>query len=172
MNTANIVLFGFMGTGKSVVGRLVAKSLKRPFMDMDTELEKKTGKTIAEIFEEQGEPAFRQLECNLADELAGRSNLVIATGGGVVLNHKNIETLGRTGFLVCLTACDDELIRRLLGSKHRPLLKNGDMEKKTRELIELRRPFYNNIPTQVDTTRLAPHDVAAIVVRLFKNTQP
>lgn len=172
MRDVNLVILGFMGTGKSTVARLVAGRLRRTFVDMDEEIEKKADKPITRIFHEDGEPAFRLLERDIAKELAARNNLVIAGGGGVILNPDNLKDLGATGFFVCLTAHEDEIIRRVSSGKKRPLLEDGDKEEKIRALLKARRAFYERIPNQLDTTRLSPHDAAAAVVRIFEKSFP
>ncbi len=171
MNEQNLILFGFMGTGKSSVGRIAANRLQLPFVDMDMEIEARTARTIVDIFAKDGEAVFRSIERELVVELAGRAGQVISTGGGVVLDRRNIEDFSRTGFLVCLTAHEDELIRRLARARNRPLLEDADKEAKLRALLRARRPIYESIPNVIDTTRLAPRDVATAVVRLFRNAQ-
>lgn len=171
MNKRNLILFGFMGTGKSTVGRIAAGRLQLPFVDMDAEIEARTARTIADIFAKDGEAAFRSMERELVVELAGRGGQVISTGGGVVLDRRNIEDFSRTGFLVCLTAHEDELIRRLAGARNRPLLDDVDRDARLRALFRARRQFYESIPNTIDTTRLSPRDTAAAVVRLFMSAQ-
>src|SRR5581483_9910495 len=100
----NIVLTGFMGTGKSVVGRQVAETLKAPFVDLDAMIVKKAGQSIKEIFASAGEPAFRALESQVVVEVSRQAGKVIATGGGALLDPQNREHLQRTGILVCLSA--------------------------------------------------------------------
>lgn len=151
-NSRNIILVGFMGTGKTTVGKALAARLQRDFVDMDVELEARVGKAIPRIFAEDGEQAFRRLERALVVELSARSNLVIATGGGIVLNPDNICDFSATGCVICLNAAPDEILRRVAASDHRPLLEQGSKEKRIRDLFRQRRRFYDAIAIQVDTS--------------------
>lgn len=170
MTKANLILVGFMGTGKSATGRRLAARLHREFVDMDAAIEAREGRAISDIFTQDGEPAFRRLERALVRELSAREDLVIAAGGGVVLDPENIRDFERTGVVVCLTAQPEELLRRLSGARHRPLLEQGDKEQRLRLLLEQRRPLYDAIAHQVDTTRLAPDEVARRVLEIFSTS--
>ncbi|MBU4211505.1 MAG: shikimate kinase [Verrucomicrobia bacterium] len=160
----NIVLVGFMGTGKTTIGRALADQLKRDYVDMDIELEARAGKPIPRIFAEDGEPVFRRMERDLVVELSRRSNLVIAAGGGIVLNPDNIRDLSATGHVICLKATSDEIIHRVSGSNHRPLLEEGDKAGRILKLLMARQPFYDAIPAQVDTTGKTVAEVVAEVL--------
>lgn len=162
---ANIVLMGFMGTGKTTVGRLLASRLGRPFVDMDAVIEAREGRAISAIFAKEGEAHFRKLERALAVELAGRAGQVIATGGGVVLNPDNVTDFRRTGIVVCLTAPPETILRRVAGDAHRPLLEDGEKTERIRRLLEVRRPFYEALPHRLDTAGSAPE---ALVERLLE----
>jgi len=148
----NLVLFGFMGTGKSAVGRRVAALAHRPLLEMDAELEKRAGKSIPHIFEQDGEPVFRDMETKLAHEWGQREGCVIACGGGVVLRDENIQALDQHGVLVCLTARPEIIAERTGRSSRRPLLQVENPEEKIRLLLEARAPLYARIPLQVDTS--------------------
>jgi len=165
---ANIVLVGFMGTGKTCVGRRLAARLDLRFVDMDLLLEERAGKPIARIFAEDGEPRFRALERALAGELATRSGLVIATGGGVVLDPDNVRDFSRTGLVVCLRATPETILRRVASETHRPLLAGGDRLAKIAALLESRRHLYDAIPHQVDTTECSVAEVAERIVALLR----
>ena len=167
MNKRNIILLGFMGTGKSTVGRLVAGRLGRTFIDMDGEIEARTGKKISQIFAEDGEARFRELEQDLVRELAAKENLVIAGGGGIVLNPRNMGELERTGVLICLTANPDALYRRVAAARHRPLLEGGDKRAKLTALFEKRKPLYDAMKNRIDTSELTTEAVADEVISLF-----
>ncbi len=164
----NIVLMGFMGTGKSTVGRKLAARLGMKFLDMDTLIEERTGKPIPRIFEEDGEPHFRDLERSLVRELSGQDGLVIACGGGVVINPDNIRDYGRTGLVVCLTATPDVIFERTSRARNRPLLEEKDRMKRILDLLEKRRSLYASIPHQVDTTTASASEVVETIIRLFR----
>lgn len=163
----NIILVGFMGTGKSSVGRRLAGMLERPFVDMDEVIEKRAGKSISRIFSEEGESAFRAMERNLVRELAKRHGVVIAAGGGVILNPDNMADFARSGLVVCLSASREELIRRLKSSTDRPLLAEGKLEKKVSELLGGRQKLYDSIPCRIDTSGLSVDEVAGKIVEVF-----
>ena len=163
----NIVLVGFMGTGKSVTGQIVARRLHRDFIDMDHLIEERAGKKISEIFADEGEAHFRALERALVQELAERENLVIATGGGVVLNPDNIADFSRTGTVICLHADPEIILRRVVKDQHRPLLEgDDDKANKIRELLAKREALYKSIPLQIDTDDHTATDTAEEVIAL------
>ena len=165
---SNLVLMGFMGTGKSAVGRRVAALAGAPFFEMDAELERRAGKSIARIFSEDGEPAFRDMEARLADEWGNMECAVISCGGGAVLREENLRALGANGLLVCLTARPETILARTARSKKRPLLAGEDPEKKIRGLLAARAPFYEKIPAQIDTSDASLEDLAARLLKLWK----
>jgi len=137
----NIVLVGFMGTGKTCVGKLLAGKLGMSFVDMDDVIEKQEGKSISLIFAEDGEPYFRKLERKLVRELSCKKDLVIGAGGGVVLNRYNIEEFSCTGRVVCLTAEPETILERVTKDTHRPLLAEGNKLEKIKTLLERRKQF-------------------------------
>jgi shikimate kinase len=162
----NLVLTGFMGTGKTTVGRLLAERLRRPFVDTDAMIEERHG-PIPAIFAEHGEDRFRALEREVAAELAGRDGLVVATGGRLLLDPENVATLGSTGTVVCLTASVDALVDRLRHeAEHRPLLRGGDPHQRITTLLDERRPGYARFP-QVDTDGRSADEVADAVLDLL-----
>jgi len=158
----NVVLIGFMGTGKTAVGRRVAARLGCPFVDTDTLIEERAGRPIPRIFAEDGEAAFRQLEAEVVDAAAGRDGVVIATGGGVVLRPENMARLRQTGVIVALRA-DPKAILARVGGSVRPLLA-GDPEGSIRRLLAERDVLYGEADLAVDTTALSPEDAAARVI--------
>jgi len=160
----NIILVGFMGTGKSSAGRLIAERLTMEFVDMDDEIVRREGCSIPDIFRDRGEPAFRELERALVIELANRSNLVISTGGGIVLNPDNIRDFSRTGSVFCLQAKPESILRRVEHDQNRPLLQGGDRLTKISELLARRQPLYDAIPQQIDTEGHKPSDTADAVI--------
>jgi len=164
---SNIVLTGFMGTGKSAVGHEVARRLGRPFVDMDEVIVMREGRSIAEIFASSGESYFRRLEAVLCRELAGQRGLVIATGGGTLIPRENREVLERTGRLICLTATADEILRRLEGVEDRPLLAAPDRRARIEVLLAERATAYAAIPHQIDTTGNAVEQVVETVLEIL-----
>lgn len=143
MTEQNIILTGFMATGKSSLGPLLAKRLDYTFIDTDTEIESRHGCSVAAIFREEGEAAFRLLETELVRELAQRQRLVIATGGGLVMNPVNVTLLRTSGTIICLTAKPEEILARVSRQKHkRPLLQEPDPRAKIVELLAQRAPVY------------------------------
>lgn len=168
MTSRNLILTGFMGTGKSALGAETARRLGRRFLDMDTEIEARAGKSIPRIFAEDGEIAFRRMEEALCAELAEQHGLVIATGGGTLIDRQNREHMTSTGTVVCLTCSVDEILRRLNGEGRstRPLLATVDPRAEIEQLLEARRDAYSRFPWQVDTTALSIGEATAQVVEL------
>ena len=163
----NLILTGFMGTGKTAVGREVARRLGREFVDMDAEIEARAGKSIPRIFAEQGEIAFREWESALCRELAARSGLVAATGGGALVDAANRSAMMRSGPVVCLTCDVDEILRRVGQRKpERPLLNVANPRAEIECLLESRREAYAAIPWQVETTALSVAEAADRVAAL------
>jgi shikimate kinase len=165
---ANLVLVGFMGTGKSAVGRRTARALGRELVDMDSVIESREGRTIPEIFRDSGEPHFRALERTLVGELAARRNLVISCGGGIVLNPDNVADFARTGVVVCLTASPEVILRRVAHDANRPLLQAPDREARVRELLAKRKPLYDAIPDRVDSSGMTVGQAVGAVLDLFR----
>ncbi|MGQ9626858.1 MAG: shikimate kinase [Anaerolineae bacterium] len=167
-NFANIILTGFMGTGKTSVGLEVARRLGRPFVDMDAEIEARTGKSIATIFSEEGEPRFRNLEAEMCRELSARRGLVIATGGGALLDEENRRCMSDSGLVICLTCQVEEILRRLSESDDRPLLAVSERKREIESLLARRRAAYEAIPHRIDTTGLTVDEVAEQVIALWQ----
>ena len=166
----NVVLFGFMGTGKSTARRLVAGMLGYEFVDMDALIEQRTGRSIASIFAEDGEQAFRRLERELTQELSAQEGLVIATGGGLVLDADNISDMERSGFCIRLCATPEAILERTADESHRPLLEEGHRERRIRELMTRREPYYAKVTHQMDTDGAMPEQVAEAIVRRLRNS--
>lgn len=161
----NIVLTGFMGTGKSSVGKLLAKRLGWEYYDTDEMIEKEVGTSINKIFELKGEPHFRKLETNTARLLAVLDKIVVSTGGGIVLNKVNMDELERNGVVVCLSATPEQIFDRVKNETHRPLLKTPDPVAKINELLEARRKHYSRCRISVDTTGLTVEQVAEKILK-------
>jgi len=162
--SVNIILTGFMGTGKSAVGREVARRLGRSFVDMDELIVSGEGRSISEIFRASGEPYFRRLEAALCVELAGRNGLVIATGGGTLVSPENRATLEPSGVIICLTATVDEILRRLDRFRDRPLLAPPGRRMRIEALLAERAEAYAAIPHQIDTTGKPVERVATEII--------
>jgi shikimate kinase len=138
-----IALIGFMGTGKTAVGRLLAEKLGKSFIELDAEIEKIAGKPAAAIFREDGEARFREMEAQITAAVSTRKNTVIACGGGIVLDKANIFRLKHEYVIVCLSAVPGEILKRISGEQgKRPLLDVADKGKKIEELLAARRPLY------------------------------
>jgi shikimate kinase len=163
----NIVLTGFMGTGKSTVGRLLARRLGWPFVDTDALIESRHG-SIPSIFAEHGEARFRELEREISEALAARHGTVVATGGRLLLDDDNEAVLGASGIIVCLSASVDELVARLAGeAEGRPLLRGDDPAARIRDLLAERAAGYGRFP-QVVTDHRTPEEVADAVLALVE----
>ena len=149
----NVIIIGFMGTGKSSVGIRMAQRLHYQFVDMDREIERLTGMSVADIFRRCGETRFRSEEKLLARKLAGRSNLVIATGGGTVLQPENIDVLEENGVVICLEAAPEDILQRVSRKKGtRPLIKKGLELHELEEMLGQRAGYYQRAPYHIYTS--------------------
>lgn len=165
----NIYLIGPMGVGKTTVGRALAKQLGLEFVDSDAEIEERTGVTITTIFDIEGEDGFRIREEKMIAELTRRQNIVLATGGGVVLSEANRRCLRQNGTVVYLHASVDMQMDRTRNSKNRPLLDGKDREKVLTELMAEREPLYRQEADLVFTTdSRSAHAVARDVIKEIK----
>ncbi len=165
----NIVLTGFMGTGKSEVGRILSKILSYIFVDSDNEIEKEQKISITEIFRNYGEPRFRDIESDIIQRLSERENLVISTGGGVVLRARNMQNLRRKGIIVCLTASPETIWQRTAQSNERPLLQVEDQLQRIKELLEFREPFYKDADIIVNTDKKTSEEVALEILEKLRH---
>jgi shikimate kinase len=141
----NLFLVGPMGAGKSAVGRQLARLLHFDFVDSDDEIERRTGVDIAFIFEKEGEEGFRTRETKVLDELSQRQGIVLATGGGAVMNPENRNRLGARGYVIYLHTTVQQQLQRTNRGRTRPLLENADPEQVLTELMEIRDPLYREI---------------------------
>ncbi len=169
----NIILTGFMGTGKSTVGRLVATELQRDFVDMDALIEQRESRTISQIFAEAGEAYFRQLEAGLCRELAARQGLVVATGGGALVPEQNLQVMESSGLVICLDCEPTVLWQRIGHSQDRPMLAERDEGRFARlaALLKQRAPAYGRIKHHVDVTHLSAEEAAQRICE-WANTLP
>jgi shikimate kinase len=148
----NLFLIGPMGAGKSAVGRQLARLLHLDFVDSDDEIENRTGVDIAFIFEKEGEEGFRKREAAVIDDLSQRDGVVLATGGGAVINADNRSRLGARGFVVYLNTSVPQQLERTQRGRERPLLENDDPRKVLEEFMEIRDPLYRSIADLVIDT--------------------
>jgi shikimate kinase len=172
MGIRNIVLVGFMGTGKTTVGRLISEQTGMPLIDMDALIEERAGKSITDIFAQDGEPHFRTLERKMVQDLALKEGQIISTGGGIVLNPDNITDFEKTGLVVCLLASAETVLDRVRHDDTRPLLA-GDKETKIIQLLETRKPLYEALVHKIDTSgRPSPNPTATEIIALYKSNNP
>ncbi|HXX57534.1 MAG TPA: shikimate kinase [Thermodesulfovibrionales bacterium] len=156
----NIVLTGFMGTGKTEVGRELSHILGWRLIDLDDEIVKAKGMSINQIFSAFGEPAFRDIETEMIREISMKKSIIVSTGGGAVLRKENIDMLREQGVIVNLSATPETVVKRTSGNDERPLLRVEDPLGRIRELLEFRRPFYENADVLIDTESKTPLRVA------------
>ncbi len=168
----NIILTGFMGTGKSTVGPALAQALGWQFVDMDNLIEQREGRAIREIFAAAGEAYFRRLETDLCRELNTWQNRVIATGGGTLVNPRNLKTVSAHNLVVCLDCAPDMLWERLSVATDRPMLDGNDRKTQLLNLLVQRQPAYARIPHHIDTTRTAVETVVTQVMTLWNRLDP
>jgi shikimate kinase len=164
----NLALIGFMGAGKTSVGRLVAELLHFDYLDTDDMIQAGTGRSINDIFKNDGEPAFRVLEEKVVAELAGRARTVIATGGGLPANPANLTSLKTHALVVCLWASPEKIWERVKNQSHRPLLHHADPQAKIRELLAEREPFYRQADVLLNTELRSVREVAQQIVHQFR----
>lgn len=167
----NVALAGFMGVGKSSVGRLVAAELQFEFVDTDEVIETRTGVKISEIFAQHGEAVFRKFESDLVAEMAGWSGKVISTGGGLVVNPHNLASLKTHALVVCLWATPDTIYQRTKHQSHRPLLQGPDPLGSIRELLAAREAAYKQADVLVNTEQRSLKEIAAHVLHHFRAAQ-
>lgn len=156
----NIVLTGFMGTGKTEVGRELSRVLGWRLIDVDDEIVKAQNMSINEIFAKLGEPAFRDMETEMIRTVSRNRNAIISTGGGAVLRQENMDILRENGVIICLSATPKTIFERTSTNSERPLLKVEDPLRKIGELLEFRRPFYERADITIETDRKTPLNIA------------
>ena len=164
----NLALIGFMGSGKSVIGRKLSRRLGFELLDTDRLIEERAGMAISEIFAQQGEPGFRAMESQIVDQLKGRKNAVIATGGGLVTHDANLDKLKEFALVVCLCASAEEIWNRVSRSSHRPLLQRPDAREFIAEKLQERLPYYRQADVLVTTEGRSANAVADIIAHQFE----
>jgi len=169
----NIALIGFMGVGKTAVGKVLAEKLGRSFVELDSLVEQKAGKSIPDIFQQDGETAFRELEIEVINEVSKDKNLIIACGGGIVLNKINIERLRKSARMVYLTASPRVILKRVANEEgQRPLLEVDNPTLVTREMLRFRKPFYERAADiKIDTSELDINAVSEQIISKLKDDE-
>ena len=170
---SSIALIGFMGTGKTAAGRALAEKLGKEFIEMDALVERKAGKAIPEIFQHDGEIAFREIEIEVTRELSVKKSVVIACGGGVVLNKINIDRLKKECLIVYLTASPGAILKRIASDENeRPLLRADNKILVIQELLRFRKPFYERAADiKINTSKLNIDSVAEQIITKVKDNE-
>ena len=164
----NIYLIGFMGVGKSAVGRALARSLRMAFIDSDWAIEQKAGKAIARIFADEGEPAFREMERDFIESGHPDSGTVVACGGGLPIQPGMSELLKSKGVVICLFARPETILQRTIGNPKRPLLNVDEPEERIRSLMEERDPVYMAAGVGISTEGRTIPDVVKNIIRVYR----
>ena len=167
----NIALIGFMGTGKSTVGQMLAAALHFAFLDTDHTIEARAGKSISDIFAQDGEPAFREWEQRLVRELVQRKKTVISTGGGFGANEANLASLKSHALVVCLWGSPEKIWERVRNQTHRPLLNEPNPLAKIRSLLAAREPFYRQADVLLNTELRSVREVTQQIIHQFQAGQ-
>jgi shikimate kinase len=164
----NIVLIGFMGSGKTVVGKMISGKLDRKFIDIDKLIEEEQGQTIQEMFSGFGEGYFRKLEKEMAAGVVKEEDQVIATGGGVVLDPENMANLRKNGIIIWLDVSPEAARKRTGSDGSRPLLKVSYPEKTIEELLSFRKPLYSHADFKVETSNLSIEEVTSKILNFLE----
>jgi shikimate kinase len=165
----NIILTGFMGTGKTEVGKELSRLLNMKLIDVDTEIEKSKNMTINEIFKQFGESRFREIETEMIRKLSEDKNCIISTGGGAVLKQENMDALRENGIVINLMATPETILKRTSNSDDRPLLQVENPLDRIKELLNFRRPFYKKADLMIDTEGKTPLQIAEEIIEKVKN---
>jgi shikimate kinase len=168
--TRNVILVGFMGTGKSTVGKLLAKRLGWRFTDMDERIEKEQRMPISELFRIHGESYFREMESKVLITLLAADKQIVATGGGAVLAEENRSCMLDNGWVIALTANPDTIVSRVSRDQNRPLLQ-GNLQERVHTLLEQRKHAYEFAHVTIDTTHLNTDQIVDLILQ-NKNLEP
>ncbi len=163
----NIVLVGFMGTGKTSVGKLLAQKAGMKYISTDEVIEDKERRSINDIFKKNGEPYFRRVEKEIVKKVSELDRFIIDAGGGAVLDEENVQNLKRNGRIICLEAGTDVILERTKRYRHRPLLNTDSPRAKVEELLKARAPFYAKADVSIDTTALTVEQVAEKIKKVI-----
>lgn len=163
----NIYLVGFMGTGKTSVGRQLAKEKGWSFVDLDELIELKQQRRIVEIFAQDGEPYFRKIEKKLLKQVSTQKKFVVACGGGVVLDKANIKIMKKSGILICLCANGEEILKRVSSNSLRPILNVAHPRERIELLLKMRTPYYMQADKAIDTSDLSIKQVVAKISKIL-----
>jgi shikimate kinase len=164
----NIVLVGFMGTGKTAVGKLLAARLKKQRLCLDDMIEWKIGKPIVDIFEQDGEAFFRKVEKDIVKSASHDKDAVIDAGGGVVIDEENVKRLKEHGVVICLRARPEVIYERTKGLLHRPLLNTPNPVENIRILLDKREQYYSRADYTIDTSELSPDEVVERIIDILE----
>ncbi|BCX82084.1 shikimate kinase [Methylomarinovum caldicuralii] len=168
---SNIYLVGPMGAGKTTVGRLLARELEKQFYDSDREIETRTGVDIPTIFEYEGEEGFRRREAEVLHDLVALEDIVLATGGGIILREENRRLLRDHGFVVYLYCPVAKQVERTARDTHRPLLQTADPKKRLTELLAVRAPLYESIADYtINTGECASRQAVKKIIQAYRNS--
>jgi len=170
-NVSNLVFTGFMGTGKSSVGKLAASILNFSFVDIDKEIEYRTNMSITDIFANFGEPYFRKIESKIIKEFSEKVEMVISTGGGVVLNTENIRNLRKHGIVILLKAKPEVILKNVSKDKSRPLLNCENPMNQIIDLLEARKEYYKNNDFEIDISELSIEETARKAVEIYESNR-
>ena len=164
----NIILVGLMGSGKTTIGKHLSKSMERKFLDTDHVIEEKTGVDVSTIFELEGEEGFRSREHNFLKDLKDSQKLVIATGGGIVINIENRDLLKKLGCVVYLRSNIKNLVSRLKDDKTRPLIQSVNLSQKINDLFKERDPLYSAVADYIiETNNKKINDIKKEILELL-----
>ena len=164
----NIYLIGLMGSGKTTLGKILSKKLDKNFYDSDHVIEEKLGVDVPMIFEYEGEAGFREREKDILRELVNKQNIVLATGGGIILSKSNRDLLSENGIVIYLKSNQKDLIKRMKNDKTRPLLKNGNIEEMIKKLCKEREPLYEEIADfEIVTKNKRIHEVINEIITII-----
>ena len=163
----NIVIVGFMGTGKTVSTIALSKQLGLRYVSIDKLIEKKENRPIADIFAKNGEEYFRKIESETVKEVSEEQGIAIDAGGGAVIKEENVKNLKKNGVIICLTARPDVILKRTKNQKHRPLLNVHDPKNKIEELLAARSQYYKAADFTIDTSDLSVNEVAEEIKKIM-----